>query len=400
MTTQAASSRGRLRLGPADFGASAAEWNAWEWQYTHCLHRPAHLERIPWLARDEVDRMAGIARTYPFVVTPYFLSLIRWDDPEDPVRIQVLPDPAEIRSSDSGSLDPLCEHSHTVASGLIHRYRDRAVVLATHRCAVHCRHCFRKRLWKGKPPEDDDRRWTKVIDYLERHEEVRDVLLSGGDPLILPDHRLEEILARIRKVRHVEIVRIGSRVPVAMPQRVTPGLCQILEKHGPLWLVTQFNHPREITPEAARACERILRSGVPVNNQTVLLRRVNDRVETMRNLCRGLLRIRVRPYYLHQCDPVAGTGHFRTPLSRGVEILSGLQGTTTGLAVPRFMVDLPGRGGKVSLQADSFVSREGTRVFLRNHAGEIFSYEDPDDEESALGGCGIPSHLAASLRRA
>ncbi len=381
MTRQPASSAACFRLEPADFGASAAEWNRWEWQFTHRIHRPVDLERIPWLMRDEIDRIDRVARIYPFAVTPYFLSLIRWDDPEDPLRRQVIPNPAETPSADSGSLDPLCEKSHTEAPGLIHRYRDRVVVLTTHRCAVYCRHCFRKRLWKEPPPGDDAIRWNKVIDYLERHEEVRDVLLSGGDPLTLTDDRLDEILCRIRRIRHIEILRIGSRVPVAMPQRITPSLCRIFEDHGPIWLVTQFNHPREITPEAARACEQLTRCGVPVNNQTVLLRGVNDQVDSIRELCRGLLRIRVRPYYLHQCDPVSGTEHFRTPLYKGIEILSGLQGTTSGLAVPRFMVDLPGRGGKVSLQADSFVSRQGSRVFLRNHAGEVFSYEDPGRED-------------------
>jgi lysine 2,3-aminomutase len=218
------------------------------------------------------------------------------------------------------------------------------------------------------------------MEYLEKHTEIRDVLLSGGDPLILKDGELDEMLERIRRIRHVEIIRIGSRAPVTLPQRVTTDLCRTLERHGPLWFLTQFNHPREITPEAAQACERLLRCGVPVNNQSVLLRGVNDEIDTIRALCRGLLRIRVRPYYLHQCDPVAGAEHFRTPLSRGIEIIAGLQGTTSGLAVPRFMVDLPGRGGKVSLQPDSILCREGSRVLLRSYAGEVFHYEDPEYE--------------------
>ncbi len=377
MTTQPASATPGLRLEPADFGASEADWNDWEWQVAHRLRRPEDLDAIPWLGREEIDDMRRVARRYPFSVTPYFLSLVRWADRKDPLRAQVLPSPAETLAPEGGSLDPLAEAEHTRAPGLIHRFTDRVVVLATHRCAVHCRHCFRKRLWKEPHARNDGLRWDQVIAYLEDRTEVRDVLLSGGDPLTLPDGGLDEILGRIRRIRHVEIIRIGTRIPVVLPQRITPGLCRTLERHGPLWLVTQFNHPREITPEAAQACERLLRSGIPVNNQSVLLRGVNDRAETIKSLCQGLLRIRVRPYYLHQCDPVAGAAHFRTSLCEGIEIISQLQGTTSGLAVPRFVVDLPGRGGKVSLQPDPILSREKGRTTLRDHAGALYAYEDP-----------------------
>jgi lysine 2,3-aminomutase len=332
---------------------------------------------IPWLSPEERSIAGRVGRDYPFAITPYFLSLIQWEDPEDPVRMQVLPSLPELLPAEAGSTDPLSEEEHTAVPGLIHRYPDRVVVLASRRCAVYCRHCFRKRLWAERPPRNDNLFWQRVVEYLENHREVRDVLLSGGDPLTLTDRELDEILHRIRSIPHVEIIRIGSRVPVVLPQRITPSLCRTLEKHEPLWLVTQFNHPREITPEAARACEHLLRCGVPVNNQTVLLRDVNDRADTIKSLCQGLLRVRVRPYYLHQCDRVAGAEHFRTPLSRGLEILSGIQGYTSGLAVPRFVVDLPGAGGKVPLQPESIVSHQGNRVLLRNYAGEIFPYEDP-----------------------
>jgi lysine 2,3-aminomutase len=334
--------------------------------------------------------MGRVARQYPFSVTPYLLTLVRWDDPRDPVRRQILPSPAETGLPGRGSLDPLGEEEHSGAPGLIHRYPDRAVVLATHGCAVFCRHCFRKRLWKGRLLRNDALRWKKVFRYLEDHTEIRDVLLSGGDPLTLPDGQLDRMLARIRRIRHVEIIRVGSRAPVALPQRITPDLCRVLDRHGPLWFITQFNHPQEITPEASGACERLLRCGVPVNNQAVLLRGVNDHPETIRSLCRELLRIRVRPYYLHQCDPVAGAGHFRTPLARGIEIIAALQGTTSGLAVPRFMVDLPGKAGKVPLQGDSVLARQGDCVLLRSFTGEILPYEDPaperDDRGSAIRG--------------
>jgi lysine 2,3-aminomutase len=329
--------------------------------------------------------MARVARRYPFAATPYLLTLVRWEDPQDPVRRQILPSPAETGLPLRGSLDPLGEEEHSGAPGLIHRYPDRAVVLATHRCAVFCRHCFRKRLWKEHPVPNDALRWNKVIGYLEDHTEIRDVLLSGGDPLTLPDGQLDRMLGRIRRVRHVEIIRVGSRAPVALPQRITPDLCRVLDRHGPLWLITQFNHSQEITPEAAGACERLLRCGVPVNNQTVLLRGVNDHPETIRSLCRGLLRIRVRPYYLHQCDPVAGAEHFRTPLARGIQIVAALQGATSGLAVPRFMVDLPGKAGKVPLQGDSSLARQGDCVLLRSFTGEVVPYEDPAPERDDRG---------------
>ena len=376
MTLQPRSSASDLRLEPADFGASESDWNDWTWQYAHRITQTRDLERISCLSPEEMSHMRRVARHYPYAITPYFLSLILWQDPQDPIRMQVLPSLAEILPPNGGSLDPLSEEEHTRAPGLIHRYPDRVVVLATHRCAVYCRHCFRKRLWTERPLRDDASRWEGVIDYLESHTEIRDVLLSGGDPFTLTDGQLDEMLNRIRRIRHVEIIRIGTRMPVVLPQRITQGLCRVLEKYGPLWLVTQFNHPQEITPEAARACERLLRCGVPVNNQTVLLRDVNDQSNTIMRLCQGLLRIRVRPYYLHQCDPVVGSEHFRTPLSKGIELIACMQGYTSGLAVPKFVVDLAGMGGKVSMQPESIVSQEGNRVFLRNYAGEIFSYED------------------------
>jgi len=377
MTLQPSTSASDFRLEPADFGASASDWNDWKWQYANRFTRARDLERIPWLIPEERTQVLRVTRHYPYAITPYFLSLVRWQDPQDPIRKQVLPSLAEILPPNGGSRDPLSEDEHTRAPGLIRRYPDRVVVLATHQCAVYCRHCFRKRLWIERQFRDDASRWERVIDYLESHTEIRDVLLSGGDPLTLTDEELDEMLNRIRCLQHVEIIRVGTRVPVVLPQRITPGLCRLLEKYGPLWLVTQFNHPREITPEAARACERLLRCGVPVSNQTVLLRDVNDQANTITRLCQGLLRIRVRPYYLHQCDPVAGAEHFRTPLSKGTELIACMQGTTSGLAVPRFVVDLGGRGGKVSMEPESVVSREGTRVFLRSFSGEVFSYEDP-----------------------
>lgn len=366
----------RPRLAPDAFGASPDEWDDWRWQVARRWRTPADLRGVPGLDPEKVDGMARVARVYPFAVTPYFLARIRWEDPADPLRRQVLPDPAELAPPGDSSLDPLAEAAHTVAPGVIHRYPDRVVLLATRRCAVHCRHCFRKRLWAGSDDERD-LLTEEGLQYVERHPAVRDVLLSGGDPLLLEDDRLAALLARVRSIPHVEIIRIGTRAPVVLPQRITPALCRLLDRHGPVWLLTQFNHPEEISPEAAAACDRLLRAGVPVGNQSVLLRGVNDDAETIASLCRGLLRIRVRPYYLHQCDPVEGAAHFRTPVERGLEILERIQGRISGMAVPRFVVDLPGRGGKVPLQPDYVVSRSAGRYVLRSFRGEIFRYENP-----------------------
>lgn len=381
MSVQTASIPSPPRLEPDTFRASAAEWDDWRWHYANRFTRERDLERIPWLGTREKDGISRVMRIFPWAVTPYFLSLIQWEDPQDPVRKQVLPDPAELRDAKACSMDPLAEQAHTVAPGLIHRYPDRVVLLATPCCAVFCRHCFRKRLWEHNPFEEDSGRWKKVLSYLSSHEEIRDVLISGGDPLTLPDSRLDEILGRLRGVPHIEIIRIGTRIPVVLPQRITAGLCRVLDKHGPVWLVTQFNHTREITEASAGACERLLRCGVPVNNQSVLLRGVNDDPEIVKTLCHSLVRIRVRPYYLHQCDRVAGAEHFRTPVEKGIQIMDYLQGRTSGLAVPKFMVDLPGRGGKVPVQPNYLVSREKGKMALRSYTGEIFSYENPSDNE-------------------
>lgn len=356
-----------------------ADWDDWNWQYAHRITDAASLAafaRLPVRKRSEVDLLL---RTYPCSVTPYYLSLARTGDPDDPIVKQVLPDSRELEDDPFAAEDPLQENLHAAVPGLVHRYPDRALVLLTNRCAVHCRHCTRKRLWRQGPRDLGETELTRVLQYLGEHREIRDVLLSGGDPLVLPDGRLEDILNGIRKIRHVEIIRIGSRVPVVLPQRITPVLLRILERHGPLWLNTQFNHPRELTPEAAEACERLLRAGVPVNNQSVLLRGINDDPDTMKQLCTGLLRIRVRPYYLHQCDPIRGVAHFRTSLNRGLEILAALQGRVSGLAIPRYMVDLPGQAGKVPLSPEFLVDLNKQRACLRTPSGEIVEYANPPD---------------------
>lgn len=367
-----------------------ASWSDWRWQYAHRITDEAVLAALVRLQGDRRNEAARVIPTYPCSITPYYLSLARLEDPEDPILRQALPDARELEDEQRAAEDPLQEEHHTAVPGLVHRYPDRALLLLTNRCAVYCRHCTRKRLWRFGPRDMTKDAFDQALRYLREHPEIRDVLLSGGDPLVLPDEWLEEILARVRAVPHVEIVRIGSRVPAVLPQRITPALLRILERHGPVWLNTQFNHPRELTPEAAQACERLLRAGVPVNNQSVLLRGVNDNVETMKALCTGLLRIRVRPYYLHQCDPVRGVRHFRTSLNRGIEILEALQGRVSGLAIPRYMVDLPGRLGKVPIGPAFLLDLDARRSVLRTPSGEIVEYEHPPDRSDDPQNEGLP----------
>jgi lysine 2,3-aminomutase len=310
-------------------------------------------------------------------VTPYYLSLISPDDPDDPIRKQAIPSVLELTMGAVGLEDPLEEERDSVVPGLVHRYPDRVLVVLTNICPMFCRHCTRKReWWKGG--------WVRtpaeigaILEYIREHREVRDVIISGGDPLVLSTRRLEDVISGIRRISHVEIIRIGSRFPVVLPQRIDEELCSMLSRYSPIWFNTHFNHSREITPEAARACERLLRSGVPVNNQSVLLRGVNDTVRAQMELCHGLLRIKVRPYYLFQCDEVQGTEHLRTPVAQGIKIIEGMRGHTSGLAVPTFVVDLPHGGGKVPLQPNYLV-REGEReMVFRNYRGELFTYRNP-----------------------
>jgi lysine 2,3-aminomutase len=314
---------------------------------------------------------------YPLAITPYYLSLMNPDNPADPIRRQALPAQEELSMASIGMEDPLAEGEHSVVPGLVHRYPDRVLMVLTDICPMLCRHCTRKREWRRggwvRTPAEVD----AMLDYIRGHKEVRDVIVSGGDPLTLSTQRLEEVLAGIRRISHVEIIRIGTRVPVVLPQRIDDELCSILSKYGPIWLNTHFNHPRELTPEAAGACDRLLRAGVPVNNQSVLLKGVNDSVETQLKLCQGLLKIKVRPYYLFQCDDVQGTEHFWTPVETGVEIIRGMRGFTSGLAVPTFVIDLPNGGGKIPVGPDYILERNDRELTVRNYQGKIIHYQNP-----------------------
>ncbi len=352
-------------------------WNDWRWHFRNRITNVEELAKYIPLSAQEQRQLELVTRKYPLAITPYYLSLINIDDPDDPIRTQAIPSFQEIAFAGMGYEDPLEEKRHSVVPGLVHRYPDRALMVLTDICPMLCRHCTRKREWhKGTWVRTTDE-IEKMLDYIRVHKEVRDVILSGGDPLTLPTSRLEEIISRVRQIEHVEIIRIGSRFPVVLPQRIDRELCAMLSKYGPIWLNTHFNHPREITPESALACERLVRAGVPVNNQSVLLRGVNDSVATQTELCHGLLKIRVRPYYLFQCDEVQGTEHLHTPVETGIKIMEGMRGYTSGLAIPTYVIDLPHGGGKVPLQPQYVLAQTKDELILRNYQGHVFHYRNP-----------------------
>ncbi len=371
-------------------------WNDWKWQFRNRITTVEQLSRLVPLSPEEKTQIKLVSRRYPLAITPYYLSLINPDDPDDPVRRQAIPSILEITMSAVGFEDPLAEQANSVVPGLVHRYPDRALMVLTNICPVLCRHCTRKREWRhgGRV-----RSWNEIeamLDYLRWNTGIRDVILSGGDPLTLSTGRLEAIISRLREIEHVEIIRIGSRFPVVLPRRIDAELGDMLSRYGPIWFNTHFNHPREITPEAAEACDRLLRSGVPVNNQSVLLRGINDNVETQLKLCQGLLKIKVRPYYLHQCDEVRGTEHLRTPVEVGIKIIEGMRGHTSGLAVPSFAVDLVNGGGKVTLQPEYVLSMNEDELVFKNYEGKVFRYRNPNSQnppedtkttQPGIGGC-------------
>jgi lysine 2,3-aminomutase len=331
----------------------AADWQNWQWQFRRRIRSLSPLEGLSGDLPSQHQALQAVTAAYPLSITPYYLSLIDLQDPQDPLRRQCFPAAQEIHFSLGGVEDPLEERRDMPAPGLIHRYADRCLMLTTRLCAVYCRHCNRKRLWASGLPDGAPPALPPMFDYIRKKKQIREVILSGGDPLILSDRILAGILKSLRAIGHVEVLRIGSRTPVVMPMRITPELCRMLRKHRPLWFNTQFNHPREITPEAARACEMLLEAGIPVSNQSVLLRGVNDSFEVMRELLHGLQRISVRPYYLFQCDPVRGADHFRVDIGQGLEIMEKLSRQVSGLCVPRYVVDLPGGRGKMPLQSFS-----------------------------------------------
>jgi lysine 2,3-aminomutase len=354
------------------------KWNNWRWQLSNRINSVDEFEKVIPLTGSERKALSapGLFRVD---ITPYFISLIDPNDPNDPVRKQIVPTDLELVPFTAMMEDSLAEDRHSPVPGLVHRYPDRVLMLVTTQCASYCRYCTRSRI-VGDPSATFSRaEFDMQIEYLKRTPQVRDVLLSGGDPLVLNPKILEEILTRLREIPHIEIVRIGSRVPVFMPMRVTDELCDMLQKFHPLWLNIHVNHPNEITAELAEACDRMTRAGIPLGNQSVLLAGVNDNVHIQRELVQQLVRIRVRPYYLYQCDLVEGAGHFRTPIAKGIEIMEGLRGHTSGYAVPQYIIDAPGGGGKIPVSPNYLLSMSDHKIILRNFEGYVTTYEEPTD---------------------
>ncbi len=330
--------------------ASSRDWQNWRWQMQNRITKIPRLEKLLHLPRAVADNARRVLETYPMAVTPYYLSLAEACD-NDPILAQCLPDIREVTETPQANDDPLGEDAFMPVPMLIHRYPDRALAIVTHTCATCCRHCNRKRFWKTKPAGGLKKRIDTMARYVAQTPQIREVILSGGDPLTYDDDTLAYMLSAFAAIDHVEILRIGSRAPAVMPMRITGALCRLLGRFRPLWFNTQFNHPREITPEAARACQRLLEAGIPVSNQSVLLAGVNDTPEVMHPLLQGLQKISVRPYYLFHCEPVRGCTHFRTTLSSGIALLDQMRQTCSGLALPQYVADLPGRAGKVPLLA-------------------------------------------------
>jgi len=365
----------RARFWPE---ASEADWNDWRWQLRHRLRDLAELERVFVASDDERRTVERIGGRLPLGITPYYASLMDPLNADDPLRRTMTPVGGELLRTPGEADDPLDEEGDSVVPGLVHRYPDRVLFLVTNFCATYCRYCTRARL-VGHTGEfhASKEQYRQAIEYIAAHPEIRDVLISGGDPLTMADDRLDWILSRLRAIPHVEFLRIGTKVPAVLPQRITPELVATLRKYHPLWMSVHFMHPTEVTPEVAEACERLSDGGIPLGSQTVLLRGVNDDVETMRALVHRLLRVRVRPYYLYQCDPISGSSHLRTPVEKGLEIIGGLRGHTTGYAVPQYVIDAPGGGGKIALQPDCLVGRDGDWILVRNYEGRVCRYPDP-----------------------
>lgn len=355
------------------------KWNDWRWQVANRATTLDDLDRYGIVLTDEerngVNETLGQLR---MAVTPYYLSLIDLENPYDPIRKQAIPTSKELIFAPYEDEDPLAEDEYSPCPGLTHRYPDRVLLLVTDQCAMYCRHCTRRRFTGQKDANVPEEQVSRCIDYIRRHEEVRDVLVSGGDPLMLSDEQLEWIFAELRSIDHVEVIRFGSRTPVVCPQRITPHLCETIKKYHPIWFNVQFNHPDELTSDAVKACTMMADAGIPVGNQSVLLSGVNDCVYVMKDLVNALVKARVRPYYIYNCDPSLGLSHFRTPVSKGIEIMEALRGHTSGFCVPTFVVDAPGGGGKTPVMPNYLISQTPRKVVLRNFEGVLTTYTEPE----------------------
>jgi lysine 2,3-aminomutase len=355
----------------------AEEWNDWKWQVRNRINTVDQLKDIINLTKQEEEDISKVLDKFRMGITPYYAAQMDKKDHRCPVRMQAVPTIAETHIGEADMTDPLSEDEDSPVEGLTHRYPDRVLFLVTDQCSMYCRHCTRRRFAGQQDKAVSTDKIDKQIEYIRNTPEVRDVLLSGGDALLISDEKLEYIIKKLREIPHVEIIRIGSRTPVVCPQRITDDLVNMLKKYHPIWLNTHFNHPKEITPESTEAIAKLADAGIPLGNQSVLLRGVNDCVHVMKDLVQKLVKIRVRPYYIYQCDLSLGIEHFRTPVAKGIEIIEGLRGHTSGYAVPTFIVDAPGGGGKIPVMPNYVLSRSSDKLVLRNYEGVITTYTEP-----------------------
>ncbi len=358
--------------------ATAEEWKDWHWQLRNRITSFDELKKYIKLTPEEGEVFKSNIFSFRMAITPYYLSLINQKNPHDPIRLQAIPRIMESHISVEDMPDPLHEDADSPVPGMTHRYPDRVLLLLTDQCAMYCRHCTRRRKAGEKDAAMPKDNVDKAIEYISQNKEIRDVILSGGDPLTLSDERLDEILGKLSKIKHIDIVRIGTRTPVVLPQRITDSLINVMKKYKFLWLNTHFNHPQELSEDACAALAKLSEAGIVLGNQSVLLKGINDHVDVMKQLVHTLVKNRVRPYYIYQCDLSEGIAHFRTPIAKGIEIMESLRGHTSGLCIPTFVVDAPGGGGKIPVMPNYIISQMPGRVILRNYEGLLTAYTEPD----------------------
>jgi len=350
------------------------EWNDWRWQIRNRITTVEGLSHVIGIPDREQQNIEHCLKKFRMAITPYYSLLIDPDDPHCPIRAQCIPSENELIVSPCSLSDPLGEEKHSPVKSIVHRYPDRVLFLITHRCAMYCRHCTRRRLVGEEDFAIDEETLENALKYIRGNSNIRDVLLSGGDPFVMSDKYLEHIISRIREIPHVEIIRIGTRTPVVLPMRITDNLLSMLKKYQPIWINTHFNHPKELTEYSIKACEKIVDAGIPLGNQSVLLKGVNDNKDILKELFTKLVKARVRPYYLYQCDIAVGIDHFRTPVEKGIEIMRNLRGYISGYAVPTFVIDAPTGGGKIPINPEYIISLDEEKVVMRNYKGDIYIY--------------------------
>jgi len=366
-----------------------SQWNSWEWQMANRITTLEQLKQVVNLTKEEKDGLSTSLNKLKMAITPYYATLIDVDDYNCPIRRQAIMTIHETKVSEHDSCDPLHETFDSPVPGLTHRYPDRVLLLITEQCSMYCRHCTRRRFAGNEDKSLSISNMLKAIEYIKNHKEVRDVLISGGDALCVSDEKLEFILQKLREIKHIQVIRIGTRTPVVMPQRITDNLCNIIKKYYPVWINTHFNHPKEMTEDSMRACKMLADAGIPLGNQSVLLKNINDCPYIMKSLVHKLVMNRVRPYYIYQCDLSEGIEHFRTPISVGIEIIELLRGHTSGFAVPTFVVDAPGGGGKIPINPQYLISQSNEKLILRNYEGVLCTYTEPSDKTHECVDCGI-----------